>query len=275
MHYILMLSYQGLIFMNCENVLRPFGNAVNFLLGQDNYEKFAMAWFHFKMKTNFTNDNIKYLKNIIHDGDLCFDIGANRGEVTYYISLLAGNNGRVISVEPVSKARALLENTVEKFNLTNVEVFPIALSNEAGVFEMFVPKVNGVHIFALAELEKNDNKPTKEGYHEKVKVDTLDNIVKRISPAKLSFIKCDVEGHELEVFQGGKETINKYKPVVFAEIWECKQRVKNGKITSDLIEFFEAHGYKTRIIYNKTIREADADIIKNNKIQDFFFFPPA
>ena len=57
--------------MNCENVLRPFGNIVNFALGQDNYEKFAMAWFHFKMKKNFTNENIKYLEKVIHDGVLC------------------------------------------------------------------------------------------------------------------------------------------------------------------------------------------------------------
>ena len=91
----------------------------------------------------------------------------------------------------------------------------------------------------------------------------------------MAFIKCDVEGHELEVFQGGEETINKYKPVVFAEIWETKQRVKNDKITSDLIEFFEAHDYIGKIVHNGAVRNLDADYIKENKIQDFFFFPPA
>lgn len=75
-----------MVSLNFENLLRPFGNIVNFLLGQDNYEKCAMAWFHFKMRMNFTNENIKYLKNIIHEEDFCFDIGANRGEITYYIS---------------------------------------------------------------------------------------------------------------------------------------------------------------------------------------------
>lgn len=264
-----------MIDMNCENVLRPFGNIVNFALGQDNYEKFAMAWFHFKMKRNFTNENVKYLEKVIRDGDLCFDIGANRGEVTYYMARLVGNEGKVVSVEPVSKARALLEDTVAKFNLHNVTICPMALSNEAGVFEMFIPKVNGVHVFALAELEKADHEPIKEGYHEKVKVNTLDNIVRQISPEQLSFIKCDVEGHELEVFQGGENTINRYKPIVLAEIWETKQRTENGKITSDLIEFFEAHSYIGKIVHGGSVRDLDAAYIKENKIQDFFFFPPA
>ena len=84
---------------------------------------------------------LKYLKNIIHEEDFCFDIGANRGEITYYISHLAGKNGKVVSIEPVSKAMKLLENTIDKFHLSNVTVCSIALSNEVGKFEMFIPKI--------------------------------------------------------------------------------------------------------------------------------------
>lgn len=36
----------------------------------------------------------------------------------------------------------------------------------------------------------------------------------------IRLIKIDVEGWELEVIKGGKETIRKYKPYVFMEIFE-------------------------------------------------------
>ena len=36
---------------------------------------------------------------------------------------------------------------------------------------------------------------------------------------KIDFIKIDVEGHEKEVLLGGKETILKYLPKMYIEIW--------------------------------------------------------
>jgi hypothetical protein len=33
-----------------------------------------------------------------------------------------------------------------------------------------------------------------------------------------------VEGYELEVFEGGRETIQRNRPVILIEIWEKKQR---------------------------------------------------
>ena len=45
-------------------------------------------------------------------------------------------------------------------------------------------------------------------------MEKLDNIqIKNIG-----FIKIDVEGHELEVIKGAKETINKYNLILLVEI---------------------------------------------------------
>lgn len=45
------------------------------------------------------------------------------------------------------------------------------------------------------------------------------------NPVKIDFIKCDVEGAELLVYQGGLETIKRDKPIIFTEMlrkWSAK-----------------------------------------------------
>jgi hypothetical protein len=36
----------------------------------------------------------------------------------------------------------------------------------------------------------------------------------------VSFIKIDVEGHEIDLLLGAKEIIAKYKPIIEIEIWD-------------------------------------------------------
>ena len=105
----------------------------------------------------------------------------------------------------------------------------------------------------MAELTKNNHDTSKIGYYETVDVNTLDNVVEKFSPRAISLIKCDVEGHQFEVFKGGEETIDKYKPTVLDEIWEHKQRVNGNEITSDLIELFKQHNYSVKIIHNREL----------------------
>jgi FkbM family methyltransferase len=54
---------------------------------------------------------------------------------------------------------------------------------------------------------------------EKIKIDTLDNVMRKFFPEyinKIDFIKIDTEGHELETLLGAKEIIHKSKPNLFS-----------------------------------------------------------
>ena len=46
-------------------------------------------------------------------------------------------------------------------------------------------------------------------------VKKLDDVFPSLGVNKLDFIKCDVEGAEKLVFEGGYETIKKYQPITF------------------------------------------------------------
>jgi FkbM family methyltransferase len=260
-----------------KRLLRSFGNIVNASLGPNNYEKLVMFWLHTKMKLNIAEDNIQFLTNIISEGDYCLDIGANRGEFTYYISRLVGDAGKVICFEPIFKTRERLKRTIKKFNLNNVLISPTALSDTPGESDMFIPKIAGVNRFALAHLYKSDNELNDgkicNGTFETVNVDTLDNVIGKFSPNKVSFIKCDVEGEEFEVLKGGEKTISRYKPIILVEIWTEKHIINNGEVFDELTNFLKLYGYTKKFLYEGKLRDFNLEVTNKEHIQDYFLIP--
>ncbi len=83
----------------------------------------------------------------------------------------------------------------------------------------------------------------------------------------VDFIKCDVEGSELFVYQGGLETLKKYKPVVFSEMLR-KWSAKFGYHPNDIIALFKNIGYQCYVItvdnYLKEITEVTEETVETN-----------
>jgi hypothetical protein len=73
--------------------------------------------------------------------------------------------------------------------------------------------------------------------------DTLDNYMAVNNIEKIDFIKCDVEGAEYFVFQGGHKTLGENKPIVFTEMLR-KWAAKFGYSPNDIIAYFTNFGYK-------------------------------
>ena len=84
--------------------------------------------------------------------------------------------------------------------------------------------------------------------------DTLDLYCKQHN-IKPDFLKIDVEGNELKVFQGGVDTLKKYKPKILVEI-EAKH-VGQERVL-ETFEFLKAFGYHGHIIHG-LIRQPLAD----------------
>jgi FkbM family methyltransferase len=141
--------------------------------------------------------------DLIPDGGLAIDVGANNGAYTYALSK---SGVRVEAFEPVP---ACVRN-LEAFRSSNVRVHAVALSSRSGEQEMFVPRAPGVTHTALASFSKPDG--TSEVF--RVPVRRLDEYGFR----SVSFIKIDVEGHELEVLNGASETISTSHPLLLIEI---------------------------------------------------------
>lgn len=197
----------------------------------------AQSFFRFwRYRRRSESESIKFLLDQDLAGTTLLDIGANKGIYTYWMSKKAGPEGRVISFEPQPELGVFLKDLRDSFNLRNVTIENKGLSDQAGEFEM-IRSVAGSGGARL--LEEGDNFSGRTNLHKvKVEIATLDDYFKDKQNIKLSFIKCDVENHELHVFKGGEKTLRKHMPTI---LFECHHE---DAIKGEAFSFLTGLGYK-------------------------------
>ena len=152
-------------------------------------------------------------------GDLFIDIGALWGE---YAINLADNFKEVWAFEPAGDSRGILEENIKKYKKENIKVYPYALSNKRGEAQLWrhKDKIKGMTGIRKHYPYKDNEIVTLGKLLGKVETRTLDELV---NGRKVDLIKIDVEGSELEVLQGGNETLKNTKWIVI-EIHSYKKR---------------------------------------------------
>jgi len=144
---------------------------------------------------------LKVLRYLVKPGDSVIDIGANIGVYSKILSELVGPDGHVYSIEPFPSTFEILCYNVRKLHLDNVEPVNIAISDSNAIVTMTLPyDSSGVETHYRASIithcEKKDKANTTN-----VQAATIDSKFLSTS-GSISFIKCDVEGHELACIKG-------------------------------------------------------------------------
>jgi FkbM family methyltransferase len=147
--------------------------------------------------------------SIVRKGMVVADIGASAGEFTARLAKLVGRRGVVHSFEPHPVHRERLDRLAA--SRRQIEFHPLALSNRAGSAELHVPVIRSRVRYGLATL-----RPIEGDSSVSVALDRLDLVLDGIE--RLDFVKCDVEGHERSVLEGGAGTITRLKPTLMLEI---------------------------------------------------------
>lgn len=134
---------------------------------------------------------------------VAIDIGAHVG---LWSRILAIKFQTILAFEPVpAHTECFIKNLVRK-GTCRVHLFPVALGNEDGVR----------HILTTADNSGNAHLNPNGSGGIQVKMRRLDDYVLDHHQG-IDFIKVDVEGAELDVVKGAKETIRRYKPVMVVE----------------------------------------------------------
>jgi FkbM family methyltransferase len=157
------------------------------------------------------------------------DVGANHGFYTYK---MAQRFGLVVAFEA---------NPTEDFDLwhypnPNVQVFRCGLSSVNETRVLHVPVRQGIPVAGWASVGRREL-PFADAFLEiPVEVQCLDD-QPFVQNHTIDLIKIDVEGHELEVLQGGIETIRRDNPVLLIE--------DNPEQREAIRELLEGVGYRS------------------------------
>src|SRR3981081_3240506 len=166
-------------------------------------ETFPSIWlrWHFMHHPKSADPELSYLDRIVPEGAVTVDVGPNCG---LYTRKLARLSRQVYAFEPSHEMADLLRRT----SASNVSVHEIALSDQTGSAELFIPHAHHELIYALASLEPKLG--SSNGHVVSINVPTarLDAIVHQ----DVAFVKIDVEGHELNVLNGAVEPVEHTQP---------------------------------------------------------------
>ena len=241
-------------------------------------EAFPSIWlrWHLMHHPKSAEEELFYLDRIVPHGAITVDVGANCG---LYTRKLARLSSQVYAFEPSHQMADLLRRT----SAPNVCVHEIALSDQTGKAELFIPQDGQELIFGLASLEPAVNGSSKAVTSVNVPTTRLDAVVRQ----DVAFVKIDVEGHELNVLYGAIELLEHSQPVFLVEA-EDRHR---EQATQSIFEFFEDRSYRGYFLRDghavsihefSTAELQDASALLpdggrkrgQSYVNNFFFFPP-
>jgi hypothetical protein len=98
----------------------------------------------------------------------------------------------------------------------------------------------GMGSFTSLELIDRKSHLLKTGLN-KIKIDTLDNVLRKQKIPHIAIIKIDTEGNDFKVLNGSKKLLRITDVVIFEIMF---QAISDGIVPQDIIEFLKELGFK-------------------------------
>ncbi len=172
---------------------------------------------------------------------LCiFDVGANSGQFLHFIaSDLKDTPFYLHAFEPGKLAYNLLDTTCKKYS--NIKINNVALGKEEGEMNLYYDRA-GTEVASLYK-RRLDHLGKKFVHSERVIIETLDNYCTKNSISTIDLLKLDVEGHELQVLQGGLKMLERHNiGMISFEFGGCN--IDSRSYFQDFYYYFHQIGVK-------------------------------
>lgn len=150
------------------------------------------------------------LGEFLRPGMVMFDIGAYVGQFSLVASRVA-LDVRIFAFEPTPAVFAQMQRNIELNDCRNVTCVNVALSDAPGTALLYTYP-GSADQNSLRPLASDSNGSVE------VRVSSIDSFSKERNLDRLDVIKIDVEGNELAVLKGARESLSRFKPVLIVEV---------------------------------------------------------
>lgn len=193
------------------------------------------------------------------------DVGANVGQFALMIHKII-NDAAIYSFEPINECYMELVNKKDRIN--NLKCFNLALGSETreGVINRneFLPSSS---LLAMESLHKEAFPYTAKTYQEKINITSLDKIHNEIDWVQKILLKIDVQGYELEVLEGAKNSLNSIDLIIVETTF--LKLYKRQPLFEDVYDFLYSRSFQYKGNFDQItnpntgrILQADAIFVK-------------
>ena len=172
----------------------------------------------------------KALVDHLRPGMTFYDVGANIGFFSLMAARLVGSQGRVVSFEADPEIAGRLRENLARNQFVHAQVEQKAVWSESATvsFERVDPNTSPDR--GLGHISSDGSAPGSIS----VEAVSLDQYVASHPPP--DFLKCDVEGAEVAVFQGASQLFAGKRPILLVEMHSPENH-------RALLQKFTGHGY--------------------------------
>ena len=196
-----------------------------------NYNNHQSSWIMYNYWVDWEEFNL--IKDIIQSDDIVFEIGANMGFYTIWMSKFISNSGRIHSFEPDEKSYSRL---IENIRVNHIQGYVI--SNKVAIAD----EVKLVKFTKGMDGENHILNKTGPDY-EILPCTTIDQYVVDHTISKIKYLKIDIEGFELHALLGANKTLKSGKIDILQ--LEINSQIQNsGSTINGLLTYIEEVGYR-------------------------------
>jgi FkbM family methyltransferase len=152
---------------------------------------------------------LEWFQRNVRTGETWIDVGAHYGYTAIALCRLVGRCGRVLAFEPVLSTAGCIARTRELNGLRQLQIVPLGLGSCAALESGRLPVVRGMA----------DSTIGRGGWEEPIAVASFDTVWTLLCEQDpvVHGVKIDVQGMELEVIEGMRQTLRAWHPKLIVE----------------------------------------------------------
>lgn len=159
----------------------------------------------------FSESECSLFREIVSEGSVIVEVGANIGTHTVPLSRLTGPGGKVIAIEAQRRVFNVLCANVALNELENTVCYHMGAGRNRRA--SWIPAPDFGNEVNIGGLGISDNIGQQRSAAENVSIKPLDDL----ELERVDFLKIDVEGMELEVLLGAEKLIRASRPIMYVE----------------------------------------------------------
>jgi len=183
------------------------------------------AW---KRPATYRGSDWAFLEKVLKPGNLVVDVGSNIGMLSIRAATLVGPSGRVIAIEPNPRIASYSKKNIQLNGLKNVTVMQTALGAEVGTTAFNCDRCDDLsRVVADGGI--------------KIPITTLDKIMEAEPGRQIDLLKIDVEGYELIVLAGARESLRRTQ-WLYIEV-DAQNYAHYGQSVETVTTLLDQHGF--------------------------------